>query len=74
VYWQVSQWDSERGMSVPKKTCVGKLGDDGEAIYNKRFSCPGAMDDLDSGPEHAEAVLIGQSMLLDAACKRNGLT
>jgi transposase len=74
VYWQVSQWDSERGMSVPKKTCVGKLGDDGEVIYNKRFSYPGAMDDLDSGREEAEAVLIGQSMLLDAACKRSGLT
>jgi hypothetical protein len=34
VYWQVSRWNSGRGMSVPEKVCVGKLDENGKILYN----------------------------------------
>jgi transposase len=74
VYWQVSRWDSERGMSVPEKTCVGKLGTNGEIVYNKRFAVSEAVECLECGREDADAVSVGQSMLLDAAYMRSGLS
>jgi transposase len=74
VYWQVAQWDSEKGMSVPQKTCVGKVGADGEIIYNKRFSAEGALSAFQSGYEEVDSVSIGQSMLLDYALLKSGLS
>jgi hypothetical protein len=74
VYWQIAKWDTDRGMSVPRKTCVGKIGPDGEIVYNRRFAVEGALDALESGREEVESVSVGQSMLLDAACGRSGLS
>jgi transposase len=60
-------------MSVPEKTCVGKLGPGGEILFNKRFSGPGAVESLEGGRENADAVSIGQTMLLNTAYVRSGL-
>jgi hypothetical protein len=73
VYWQVSRWNSGRGMSVPEKVCIGKLGEDGEILYNKRFAESGVTGSIADGSESADAVSIGQTMLLDAAYERSGL-
>lgn len=38
VYHQKSFWDKSKSRSATKQVCIGKLGDDGEVIYNKNFS------------------------------------
>ena len=37
VYEDYSYWDKARGYSTHKRRSIGKLGDDGSIIYNKRY-------------------------------------
>jgi transposase len=74
IYWQVARWNGVRGMSIPEKTCVGKLGPNGEIVYNKRFAEPMAVEQLECGNQNADAVSVGQTMLLDAAYTSSGLS
>jgi transposase len=73
VYRQESYWDKAKKRPAPKQVCIGKLGDDGEIIYNKRFSDPDALDALKRGESVAESVLLGQSLLLEKATSATGL-
>jgi hypothetical protein len=73
VYRQESYWDKEKKRPAPKQVCIGKLGDDGEIIYNKRFSNPDALDALKRGETIAESVLLGQSLLFQKATDATGL-
>ena len=73
VYRQESYWDKEKRYSTSKQVCIGKLGDDGEIIYNKRFAEPEARKALEHGEQIAESVLCGQSMVLKKACDEVGV-
>jgi len=73
VYRQESYWDKERKRSATRQTCIGKLGGDGEAVYNKRFSDPAAREALERGEAVSESVAAGQSLVLAKAAKDTGL-
>jgi len=67
VYRQESYWDKEKKRPSSRQVCIGKLGDDGETVYNKRFADPGAREALERGERVAESVLCGQSLVLGKA-------
>ena len=73
VYRQESYWDKEKKAPRNKQVCVGKLGDNGEIIYNKRYREPEARDALEKGEVIAESVLCGQPLLLEKATEATGL-
>lgn len=73
VYRQESYWDKAKKRSATKQVCIGKLGDDGEIVYNKRFSDPAARDALERGETLSESVVTGQSLVLDRAATVTGL-
>lgn len=37
LYEDFSYWDKERGYSTHKRRCIGKLGEDGKPVYNKKY-------------------------------------
>ena len=73
VYRQESYWDKSKGRSATKQVCIGKLGGDGEIIYNKRFSDPAARDALETGEVISESTVTGQSLVLAKAAEDSGL-
>ena len=73
VYRQESYWDKEGKRSATRQTCIGKLGGDGEVVYNKRFSDPAAREALERGEAVSESVVTGQSLVLAKAAKDTGL-
>jgi hypothetical protein len=73
VYRQESYWDKAKRRSAARQVCLGKLGDDGEIIYNKRFADEQARQALESGEAIAESTVTGQSMVLDCALNQTGL-
>jgi hypothetical protein len=73
VYRQESYWDKSKGRSATKQVCIGKLGSDGEVIYNKRFASLEARQALEKGERVSESVITGQSKVLDKATNDLGL-
>jgi transposase len=73
VYRQESYWDKVKKYSTSRQICIGKLGSDGEGIYNKRFSAPEAREALEKEGRVSESVLIGQSLVLAEATRETGL-
>jgi len=73
VYRQESYWDKDAKRSKTRQVCIGKLGEDGEVVYNKRFSEPEAREALEKGAVVAESALIGQSLVLKAATDATGV-
>jgi hypothetical protein len=73
VYRQEPHWDKAKKRPAPRQVCIGKLGTDGEIIYNKRFADPDARHALERGESVAESVLCGQSMVLAKATDTTGL-
>jgi transposase len=73
VYRQESYWDKAKKQPRNRQVCIGKLGDDGEVIYNRRFSDPVAIKALEQGETVAESLLIGQSLVLYKASAKTGL-
>ena len=73
VYRQESYWDKSAKRSRTRQVCLGKLGADGEIVYNNRFSDPAARQALDQGATVAESVLTGQSLVLEKASDATGL-
>jgi transposase len=73
VYRQEPHWDKAKKRPAPKQVCIGKLGADGEIIYNKRFTDEGARLALERGESIAESVLCGQSLVLAKATDATGL-
>ncbi|MDR1041707.1 MAG: hypothetical protein LBR80_16395, partial [Deltaproteobacteria bacterium] len=59
VYRQESFWDKVKKYSTSRQICIGKLGSDGEVIYNKRFSAPEAREALEKEGRVSESVLLG---------------
>ena len=73
VYHQKSYWDKVKKRSSTIQSCLGKLGRDGQIIYNKRFSAPEAREALEKGEEICESLVTGQSLILDKATASIGL-
>jgi transposase len=74
VYRQESYWCKEKQAPRTKQVCIGKLGEEGKIIYNKRFSDPFALEALEKGEQVTESVLTGQSLMLDKAASASGLS
>ena len=73
VYRQESYWDKEKRQPRNRQVCIGKLGEGGEIVYNRRFADPEAREALERGESLAESVLCGQSMALRAATDAVGV-
>jgi hypothetical protein len=73
VYRQDSFWDKEKKGPRTRQVCIGKLGSDGEIVYNKRFSDPAARDALETGATLSESTVTGQSLILEKAARDTGL-
>jgi len=73
VYRQESYWDKSLKQPRNKQVCIGKLGDNGEVVYNKHFKEPEARRALEQGAIVAESVLIGQSLILKTATDKTGI-
>ena len=73
VYRQESYWDKAKKRPSSRQVCIGKLGDNGEIIYNKRFNDPDARKALEKGETVAESVLLGQTLVLAEAASATGL-
>lgn len=73
VYHQKSFWDKSKSRSATKQVCIGKLGDDGEVIYNKNFSDPAARAALEKGETYSESLTTGQFLVLSSAAQDSGL-
>jgi len=73
VYRQESYWDKDKKRSATKQVCIGKLSEDKEIIYNKRFSDPEALEALEKGEVISESVNTGQSLVLERASRTSGL-
>ena len=73
VYRQESYWDKSKKQPRNRQVCIGKLGEDGEIIYNKRFVEPAARQALERGEALAESALLGQSLVLQKATDATGL-
>ncbi|MDR0354903.1 MAG: hypothetical protein LBJ64_04115, partial [Deltaproteobacteria bacterium] len=54
---QDSYWDKVKKRSSSRRVCIGKLGPDGEIIYNRRFGSLEARDALERGETMAESAL-----------------
>jgi len=73
VYRQESYWDKSKGRSATKQVCIGKLDENDEIVYNKRYSDPEARDALERGETITESVVSGQSLVLTKAATDTGL-
>ena len=73
VYRAESYWDKEKRQPRNRQVCIGKLGADGEIVYNKRFAKPEAREALERGEVIAESVLCGQSKVLQKATDEAGV-
>lgn len=73
IYEDYSYWDKEKGYSTHKRKCIGKVGDDGNYVYNEYYRTREKMEHLEKKREKIPSVsnttLIGQSLLLDSAEK-----
>jgi transposase len=75
VYEQRSVWDKEKKCSCNKQVCIGKRDvETGEIIYNERYSTREATKAAATGEISVKSVVIGQSLVLDKAAKRCGIT
>lgn len=73
VYRQESYWDKAKKRPSSRQICIGKLGENGEIVYNKRFKEPEAREALERGESVAESLLCGQSLVLAEATRATGL-
>jgi transposase len=73
VYRQESFWDKFKKRPSSRQVCLGKLGDDGQMIYNRRFAKPEVREALERGEVAAESLLWGQPLLLRRAGEATGL-
>jgi transposase len=73
VYRQESYWDKIKKRSVTKQICIGKLGSNGEILYNKHFADPASREALERGETISESTTTGQSLVLSKAAADTGL-
>ena len=79
VYDSVSYWDKDKQQSRSKRTCIGKLDDDGNIVYSKRFDkdVPEAVPKAKRGPVpavHTRRLFYGATYLLDQIGDKLGIT
>jgi transposase len=75
VYKQKSVWDKDKKRSRNKQVCIGKRDpESGEIIYNERFSTQEALNAAAEGDTSVTSISLGQSMVLDDAASRAGIT
>lgn len=74
VYRQESYWDKSKKRSYTRQVCLGKLGDNGEVLYNRRFSDIKSREALEKGEMVSESVVTGQSLVLTKAAEETGLS
>jgi len=69
LYEDESYWDKEKGYSTHKRTCIGKKGADGEAVYNTYYRNREKMHQLAAEVkkpnEVSNTTFIGETMILD---------
>ena len=83
LYEDFSYWDKEKGYSTHKRRCIGKLDENGNEVYNKRYLSrgkaeAGAADTAVIEPSGrkttvSETVMVGQGMLFGQAESRCGI-
>ena len=69
LYEDESYWDKGKGYSTHKRTCIGKKGADGEAIYNTYYRNREKMHQLAAEVkkpnEVSNTTFVGEAMILD---------
>ena len=77
LYEDKSYWDKERGYSTHKRKCIGRLGEDGNPVYNEYYRDREKMQVLERKAIEAElastTTLIGQRMVLDKQAGATGV-
>ena len=79
VYDSVDYWDKDKKQSRSKRTCIGKLDEDGNIIYSKRFAkaVPESVPQVKPGPvpaTHTRRLFYGATYLLDQIGDKLGIT
>jgi transposase len=69
LYEDESYWDKEKGYSTHRRTCIGKKGADGEAVYNTYYRNREKMHQLAAEVkkpnEVSNTTFVGETMILD---------
>ena len=77
-YEDESYWDREKGYSTHKRTCIGKKGADGEAIYNTYYRNREKMHQLAAEVkkpnEVSNTTFVGETMILDKVTRDTGVS
>ena len=79
VYESVSYWDKDKKQSRSKRTCIGKLDEDGNIVYSDRFTkdVPEVIPQPKRGPVpavHTRRLFYGATYLLDQIGEKLGIT
>ena len=78
LYEDESYWDREKGYSTHKRTCIGKKGADGEAIYNTYYRNREKMHQLAAEVkkpnEVSNTTFVGETMILDKVTRDTGVS
>lgn len=78
LYEDKSYWDKEKGYSTHKRTCIGKLGSNGEHIYNKYYKTREKIQELtadsDKCREVSSTIFVGETLVLDKATEKTGIS
>ena len=77
LYEDKSYWDKERGYSTHKRKCIGRLGEDGNPVYNDFYRDREKMQALERRVADAElastTTLMGQRLVLDKQAGATGV-
>ncbi|MDR1259358.1 MAG: hypothetical protein LBK65_08805, partial [Tannerellaceae bacterium] len=69
LYEDMSYWDKEKGYSTHARTCIGKVGADGEPIHNKYYNTREQIQELsaeaDKLKEVSSTTFVGETLVLD---------
>ena len=77
LYEDKSYWDKERGYSTHKRKCIGRLGADGNPVYNEYYRSREKVQALERKVGEIGAAstttLVGQRLVLDKEAARTGV-
>jgi transposase len=73
LYEDESYWDKNRGYSTHKRKCIGKVGADGQPIYNEYYKTRSKLNQLEKKQnresESSTTTLIGETLIWDKIVK-----
>lgn len=77
LYEDRSYWDRGKGYSTHERKCIGRIGDDGEPVYNAYYRNRERMQTLERKIREIDTAstttLMGQRLVLDGEVKRTGV-